>query len=54
MGEEKLRERDEYLAPLIDTSLSGDLDDAAMNFEDTIVETENNAEEFSEEVSRII
>lgn len=25
-----------------------------MNFEDTIVETENNAEEFSEEVSRII
>ena len=37
-----------------DTSLSGDLDDATMNFEDTVVETENNAEEFSEEISRII
>lgn len=37
-----------------DTSLSGDLDDAAMNFEDTVVETENNAEAFSEEISRII
>lgn len=37
-----------------DTSLCGDLEDAAMNFEDTVVETENNAEEFSEEISRII
>mgnify|MGYP000284487691 FL=1 len=37
-----------------DTSLSGDLDEVAMNFEDTVVETENNAEEFSEEISRII
>ena len=37
-----------------DTSLSGDLDDATMNFEDTVVETENNAEEFSEEISIII
>jgi len=37
-----------------DTSLSGDLDDVAMNFEDTVVETENNEEEFSEEISRII
>lgn len=74
LGEEKFRERDEYLAPLIgrleeiddediasiqnagdyDTSLSGDLDDVAMNFEDTVVETENNEEEFSEEISRII
>lgn len=121
LGEEKLRERDEYLAPLIgrleeiddediasiqnagdydvnflksisdalkcsiddddaakqvsgslddvnqtieiepphklidyDTSLSGDLDEVAMNFEDTVVETENNEEEFSEEISIII
>ena len=37
-----------------DTSLSGDLDEVAMNFEDTVVETENNEEEFSEEISRII
>ena len=37
-----------------DTSLSGDLDEVAMNFEDTVVETENNEEEFSEEISIII
>lgn len=37
-----------------DTSLCGDLEDAAMNFEDIVVETENNTEEFSEEISRII
>ena len=36
------------------TSLCGDLEDATTNFEDTVVEIENNAEEFSEEISKII
>lgn len=37
-----------------DTSLCRELEDAAMSFEETAVETENNSEEFSEEIDRII
>lgn len=37
-----------------DTSLCRELEDAAMSFEETAVETENNSEEFSEEIDRIV